>query len=452
MILPPGAHTTGPTDQGHHGSDPHAPGAPGRRVTVIGAGIVGVTTALALQIAGHAVTLLDRGAVAGGTSGGNAGAFAFSDIEPLASPGILRKAPGWLMDPLGPLSLRPGHAVRMLPWLYHFWRSGQPGRQAGAIAAQARLMDLSRAALDRLLPAVEGAALVRREGQLQVYEGAAEFRASLPAWELKRAHGIAFDLLGGPGALAEIQPGLAPRFTHAGFVPGWLNVTDPLLWTRHLAQSFVAAGGMIARGEVRGLTQRDHGVEIATPDGPRHADQVVVAAGAWSHRLARTLGDRIPLETERGYNTTFPDARIAEGIDLRTHVTFVRHGFVVSRVGEGLRIGGAVELGGLRLPPDYRRADVLVGKARTFFPGFDPTGGTRWMGFRPSMPDSLPAIGRSPRAPGVIYAFGHGHLGLTQSAATAELVAALAAGRQPALDLAPYAPLRFGGAPRGDGT
>ncbi|MBP0616789.1 NAD(P)/FAD-dependent oxidoreductase [Jiella mangrovi] len=417
--------------------------AGGSSVIVIGAGVIGVSAALALQQQGHAVTLLDRRGVANETSRGNAGAFAFTDVEPLASPGILFKAPKWLLDPLGPLSLRPAYALKMLPWARHFYAASRPRRYKASISAQAQLMKLSRAALERLIARVDGEPLMRREGQLQVYEGATEYRASLPAWELRRQHGIAFDLIESPGAIAEIQPGLAPRFTHAGFTPDWMNTVDPKLWTEHLAACFRAAGGVIDTSDVVSMAQQSDAVVLQTPAGVLQADQVVVAAGAWSHRLARTLGDRIPLETERGYNTTFP----TRSFDLRTHVTFNSHGFVVSKIGDGLRVGGAVELGGLELPPSYRRSEVLVQKAVQFLPGFDGTGGTQWMGFRPSMPDSLPAIGRSPRADRVIYAFGHGHLGLTQSAGTAELVADIVARRSPALDLAPYAPLRFGGRP-----
>ncbi|MGR3802800.1 MAG: NAD(P)/FAD-dependent oxidoreductase [Marinibacterium profundimaris] len=408
-------------------------------IIVIGAGIIGVTAALRLLADGHSVTLLDRGDVAGETSGGNAGAFAFSDIEPLAAPGILRKAPGWLLDPLGPLSLRPAYAVRMMPWLLHFWRSSQPKRHLASIAAQARMMDLSRRATETLIDSVDGQALIRREGQLQVYEGAGEYRESLSAWDLRRQHGVAFRLLESAGDIAEIQPGLSPRFTHAGFTPDWMNVTDPKVWTEHLARCFVNAGGQIRQAEVREMVQGDAGVSLMTDGETLTAGQVVLAAGAWSHRLARTLGERIPLETERGYNTTFPVC----DFDLRTHVTFPGHGFVVSRVGQGVWIGGAVELGGLNLAPNFDRSDVLVRKARAFLPGFDPQDGTRWMGFRPSMPDSLPAIGRSGRADRVIHAFGHGHLGLTQSAGTAEIVAAIAARRAPDIDISAFDPLRF---------
>ncbi|ARJ70206.1 FAD-dependent oxidoreductase [Paracoccus contaminans] len=408
-------------------------------VVVIGAGIIGVTAALALQKQGLRTCILDREGVACATSRGNAGAFAFAEVEPLASPGIMRKAPGWLLDPLGPLSLRPGHAARMLPWLLHFWRATSPARHEAAIAAQAGLMDLSRRALDDLIAQVAGEPLIRREGQLQVYEGRARFEASLPSWEQRRRHGIRFDLLESPGALAEIQPGLSPRFTHAGFTPDWINTVDPAAWTQHLARAFTEAGGRIEIAEVREVRPAQDGVALTTPAGTIRAGHVVVAAGAWSHQIARMLGHRIPLDTERGYNTTFPQA----SFDLRTHLTFSDHGFVVSRIGEGLRVGGAVELGGLRLPPNYRRADILVRKAAEFLQGLDPRGGTRWMGFRPSLPDSLPVIGRAPGADRVIYAFGHGHLGLTQSAGTAQLVAALVARREPGISLAPFHPQRF---------
>ncbi|MGR3697223.1 MAG: NAD(P)/FAD-dependent oxidoreductase [Roseovarius sp.] len=408
-------------------------------ILVIGAGIIGVTTALALQRDGHAVRILDRKGVAAETSRGNAGAFAYTDIEPLATPGILRKAPKWLLDPLGPLSIPPAYALPLLPWMLRFWRASWRDRYAAAVAAQASLMHQSRAALERLIADVSGEPLMRREGQLQVYEGEAAYRASLPAWNLRRQHGVRFDLLQSPGALAEIQPGLSPRFTHAGYTPDWMNTVDPARWTEHLAQQFVAAGGQIDIADVRALRQVGEGVEVETATGSIRADQVVLAAGAWSHHLARSLGDTIPLETERGYNTTFPTA----SFDLRTHVTFADHGFVVSKIGDGLRVGGAVELGGLRRAPNYKRAETLLRKACDFLPGFDPQGGTQWMGFRPSLPDSLPIISRAPRADRVIYAFGHGHLGLTQSAGTAELVAALAARRDPAIALTPFDARRF---------
>ena len=406
---------------------------------VVGAGVVGLSAALALQARGYLVSVLDREGPAAGASAGNAGAFAFSDILPLASPGILRKAPGWLLDPLGPLSLPPAYALRIAPWLLRFWRACSPARVAAATAAQAALMDLSRAELEPFLAATGTLAMLRKEGNLQVYESEAELTAALPGWRAREEHGIAFRHMTA-AEMAELQPGLAPRFTHGTFTPEWYAIADPKLFTLALADRFRAAGGVIERAEVVALRPLVDGVEVHQRDAvTRRAAQVVLAAGAFSHRIARTIGEAVPLETERGYNTTLP----ADAFDLRTQVTFGGHGFVVSRLTSGIRVGGAVELGGLDLPPNFRRSEAMLRKAQDFLPGLKPEGGVQWMGFRPSLPDSLPAIGRSRATPRVIHAFGHGHLGLTQSAGTARLVADLVAGATPAIDLAPFSPQRF---------
>ncbi len=412
------------------------------KIGVIGAGVIGVSTALALAGRGHAVTLFDREGVAAGASRGNAGAFAFTEIIPLATPGIMRKAPLWLFDPGGPLSIPPSYALRIAPWLAAFWRASLPDRYRASVAAQSALMAHSAAALERLVGAYGLESLLRREGQLQLYEGEGEYRASLPGWQERRAAGVRFELLESPAAIAGIQPGIAPRFTHAGYTPDWLNVVDPLLWVERLAEAFTRRGGRIERAAIRQIAASANEARIADGAGEWAFDRVVVAAGAHSRPLVRQLGLGLPLETERGYNTTLP----AGAFDLRTHVSFSGHGFVVSRVGEGIRVGGGVELGGLELAPRMARAQALLDKAATFLPGLKTEGGTQWMGFRPSMPDSLPVISAAPRSPAVVLAFGHGHLGLTQSAGTAELVADIVDGTAPAIDIAPYRASRFRGA------
>jgi len=408
-------------------------------IVVIGAGVIGITTALELQRRGHSVLVLDRDGVAAQASAGNAGAFAFAEVEPLATPGIMRKAPKWLLDPLGPLSIPPAYALKIAPWMYRFWQASRPKRYQDHLRAQVDLMDHSSAALTRLISDVDGEGYMQRDGQMQLYESAAEYRASLPTWELRRQHGIEFELLESPEAIAAKQPGLSPRFTHAGFTPNWMNTVDPKRWVKHLAQAFRDRGGRIETQDVRGLTVLENGVRVAIADGGIDATKAVVCAGAWSHHLARTLGDFFPLETERGYNTTLPEG----AFDLRMHLTFSGHGFVATRINGGVRIGGAVELGGLKLPPNFKRADVLLQKAAQFLPGLHTEGGTQWMGFRPSLPDSLPVISASPVAPDVIYAFGHGHLGLTQSAGTAELVGALIEDQPTQISLNPFSATRF---------
>lgn len=408
------------------------------KVIVIGAGVVGLSAAVMAQARGLSVTVVDREGPAAGASAGNAGAFAFTDILALASPGILRKAPKWLLDPLGPLSIPPAYALQIAPWLYRFWRACSPKAVAASTAAQTALMDLSRAELEPFLAATGTSGMLRKDGNLQVYENEAEFRASMPGWQARTAHGIDFRHMGAE-EMAALQPGLSPRFIKGTFTPGWWSIADPKLYVQALADHFRAQGGTILRAEVVGLNSQDAGVSIQTRGEPLIADRVVLAAGAFSHRIAATLGERIPLETERGYNTTLP----LDALDLRCQVTFGGHGFVVSRLSTGIRVGGAVELGGLSLPPNYKRSEAMLRKAKTFLPSLKTEGGKQWMGFRPSLPDSLPAIGRSKASPHVVYAFGHGHLGLTQSAGTARLVADLLTDVSPAINLTPFSPHRF---------
>lgn len=407
-------------------------------IVVIGAGVVGLSAALMAQARGFSVTVVDREGPAAGASAGNAGAFAFTDILPLASPGILRKAPKWLLDPLGPLTIPPAYALQIAPWLYRFWRACSPRAVAASTTAQTAMMDLSRAELEPFLAATGTLGMLRKDGNLQVYESEAELRASLPGWEARAAHGIAFQHMNA-AEMAEFQPGLSPRFTHGTFTPGWWSIADPKDYVLALAETFRAAGGRIRTAEVTSLSPQDGKVYIRTTGEPMIADKVVLAAGAFSHRIAASLGERIPLETERGYNTTLPPG----AVDIRCQITFGGHGFVISRLSAGIRVGGAVELGGLSLPPNYKRSEAMLKKAKSFIPALKTEGGRQWMGFRPSLPDSLPAIGRSKASPNVIYAFGHGHLGLTQSAGTGRLVADLLTDRTPPVDLTPFNPHRF---------
>lgn len=407
---------------------------------VIGAGIVGVAIALRLQRERRAVMLIDRERVAAQASRGNAGALAFSDILPLASPGILRKAPRWLLDPLGPLAIRPGYLVQLAPWLFRFWRASRRDRVRASTAAQAAMMELSAAETPAMLAAANAGDMLKSDGVLHLYESEAELTASQPGWQARAEYGIAFTHLHGPQAIARLQPGLSPALVAATFVPAWKTVSDPLLVTEALARQFMQDGGCVRRAEALALAPGQGGVTVQLRDAqPLVARHVVVAAGAWSHRLARTLAERIPLETERGYNTTLPPG----AFDLKRQLTFGGHGFVVTPLACGVRVGGAVEFAGLDAPPNFARAKALLAKAKRMMPELRTEGGVEWMGFRPSLPDTLPAIGRAAANERVIYAFGHGHLGLTQAAATARLVADIMAGRPAAIDLAPFCPQRF---------
>ncbi|MGE0502389.1 MAG: NAD(P)/FAD-dependent oxidoreductase [Rhizobiaceae bacterium] len=409
-------------------------------IVIVGAGIVGICCAAFLAEAGQSVLVVDRTGVCEETSSGNAAALAFSDVLPLAHKGMIRNLPRWLMDPLGPLAIPPTYLPRLLPWLWRFWRAGDPARYEASLAAQVSMMRLAEAEWMGLMERSGTRHMLREDGSLDLYESETEFRASLPGWAARARFGIAFRHVEG-NDLAALQPGLSEQFVKGTFVPGWKTVADPRLLGKALWAYAEEKGARFEKAVIESVERgpAGSGVRLDMQGGMREARRVVVAAGAWSHLIARRFGDSIPLETERGYNTTLP----ASAFDVKRQLIFSGHGFVITPLETGLRIGGAVELGGLSRPPKFARSKAMLEKARRFLPGLDPSGGREWMGYRPSLPDSLPVIGQSRHSPAVYYAFGHGHLGLTQAAATGRLIRDLVLGQSAALDLAPFSAQRF---------
>lgn len=412
----------------------------GTDLLVIGAGVIGMSAAVEAAARGLSVTVIDREGPAAGASAGNAGGFAFPEIDPMASPGKLLAAPRWLFDPLGPLSIPPRHAVHVLPWMLRFARECLPARVRAARRAQGALMLHARRTLEPFMQRAGTLHMLRKRGQIRVYESVRAFEAARRSYESAESEGWRFQWLTSPDEIAGIQPGLSPRFQRGIFTQDWWAISDPRDYVLALAEALRAAGGRIVRAEARAVLPADDSVAVQTTDGEMRASHVVIAAGIHATRLTRSIGQDFPLEAERGYNTTLPPG----AFDLRCHVTFDEHGFVAAPLSGGIRIGGAVELGGTELPPNFARARAMLRKAQDFMPGLRAEGGTEWMGMRPSLPDTLPVIGRAHRSPRVLFAFGHGHLGLTQSSATADIVIDLVQGRAPAVDIAPFSPDRFG--------
>jgi D-amino-acid dehydrogenase len=405
-------------------------------VVVIGAGIVGLSAAYHLHGDGHSVTVVDRDPDGDRASSGNAGGIGISEIVPASVPGLFWRVPGWLLDPLGPLSLRWRHFPALLPWLWRFLRSGNPAEVERLTSA---LAPLAIRCFDDLVPLLATLGLsdhLHRVGALTVYETTAGFLRDRAEWDLKRRHGIIAEEITGAQA-REREPALGPVVKHAVLTPQWAHVSDPQVITSQLRRGLMAHGVTVRRGEALGA----EGQMLRMADGGQvRFDTLVVTAGAWSGRLARSFGDRVLLESERGYNTTLS----RPGVQLRSEVIFGERKFVATPLAMGLRIGGAAEFAGLEAPPNYARCDALLALAALYLPGLRAEGRTRWMGHRPTTPDSLPVIGRSPSRPDVLYAFGHGHVGLTVGPTTGQLIAGLVAGRPSPLDLAPFSIERFG--------
>ncbi|GAB4069057.1 FAD-binding oxidoreductase [Ancylobacter sonchi] len=405
------------------------------RILVIGAGIVGLSCAHALRVEGHEVSVLDRDPPGDKCSFGNAAGIGVTEIIPASVPGLAWKVPGWLFDPLGPLSLRFRHFPKLVPWLRRFLKEGRWDR-VEAIAAS--LATLSARTYDDLLPLLAELDLtgdLHRVGALWVYETREGFEADMRFHRLRRRHGLVCEEMSGEEA-RRMEPALASSIRHAIMTPQWSNVSDPKRIVDRLRVHLEARGVTIVTGEAAGIAGR----EVLTKDGRRIGfDRLVVAGGAWSGRLARTIGDRALIESERGYNTTLP----SPGLSLSREVIFAERSFVATPIASGLRIGGAAEFAGLDAAPNYARSDALAELGRRFLPGLNTQGGTRWMGHRPTTADSLPVIGRSPKRDDVFYAFGHGHTGLTFGPTTGRLIAELVAGRPTSVDVAPFAIQRF---------
>ena len=409
------------------------------RILVLGAGVAGLATALPLVRAGRAVTVIDRLPPGGGSSFGNAGLLSPDTSVPVALPGMLRKVPGWLSDPMGPLVVRPSYFPRALPWLLRWIRAGRMDR---VLAISAAMRDLHVSTFDHwrgLLGADGFAEFIRRDGQVQVWDQSEETPAALMERELRSRQGIPTQVLGADD-LRQMFPGIARRISRGVLIPGNGNTVNPGRMVRRLAELFLAAGGQILAEQALKLIPREGGRWMVMTNIANHeADTLVVAGGAWSRGLIEPLGIRIPLETERGYHLFLPDANITP----RAPLLYKSRSFTLTPMEGGLRAAGTVEIAGLDAVPDERRAERLLAHVRTLFP--DIEGGTPrlWMGHRPSTPDSLPVLGPVETHPGLHLCLGHGHFGMTGGPPSGKLVSDLILGDTPGVDPEPYSARRF---------
>lgn len=405
------------------------------RAAVIGAGIIGLSVARALLAEGYAVTLVDPDPAGDKASFGNAGGLGVTEIIPAGGPGVLWKVPGWLADPLGPLTIRPRYLPRLLPWFRAFVKSCSAREQARITANLAALLAPVYADYLPLLDELRFRGELNQVGALWVYESEAGFKAAESERRAKRQHAIAFEDMDGAEARRR-EPALSKTIVKASFAPAWSHFNDP----KRLMEAFFRE--LIARGveTVAGTADAIDGKDLRLRGGRKVPfDILVVAAGAWSQRIAATIGDRVLLESERGYNLTIP----RPGVQLTREIIFAERSFVATPMTVGLRIGGAAEFAGLEAPANYARSHALATLAKRYLPDLSTEGGLHWMGHRPATPDSLPVIGVSPARDDVVYAFGHGHIGLTLGPTTGRLVADLVARRQPSIDLTAFRPSRF---------
>lgn len=411
----------------------------GQNIVVIGAGIVGATTALALQRDGHKVILIDREGPCAGASFGNAGAIVNASCAPTAMPGIVFDVLRMIGRPLSPFTIRLSYFPRALPWMLRFLNES---RRSRVYANAKNLHALTKTAADSWYTLISDTSLVdllRPADWLKVYESDASFSRTAFARLLMDKLDVPYEILD-PAGVQDLEPRLAPIFTHGLLVRDGLLIIDPGKMTRGMVDLFLSRGGRLQRFTAERLEIGTDNIVIHDQSDSLSAEKIVIAAGAWSRDLALQVGDRVPLDTERGYHLMLP---VSSSALLTRPVMSADNSFVLSPMDEGLRLTSQVEFAGLDAAPDYSRVRSLIPAVKRMLPGIDTAEQSVWMGCRPSLPDSLPVLGYATQCDRVIYAFGHQHLGMTLGPRTALITADLIAGRDPQIDLRPYRADRF---------
>jgi len=410
------------------------------RIAVVGAGIVGVSCALHLQRLGATVILCDRqepGDV-DAASYGNGGILARSAVVPVATPGILLKAPSMLFSADGPLFLRWSYVPRLLPWLVPYLRSSSRKSVEHIARNLAPLLFDSVDEHRALAQGTEAGRWLRSCEYLYLYESRGAFERDAFGWELRREHGFQWDTLEGD-AIREFDPVLSSQYEFAVVLKDHGTIASPGTYVNDLAKGFAAAGGEVIRTNIQQVDTSAEGVVLRTDGDDIRADKVVIAAGAWSHLLAAKLGANVSLESERGYHLELSGANKQPSVPVMD----AARKFVATPMGGTLRLAGILEFGGLNAPASTGPTDLLLRGAKAMLPGLEYQSKRTWLGHRPAPADSLPVIGPAPASRQVYFAYGHHHVGLTAGPKTGRIVAQHVMGLQPNVDLDAYRCDRF---------
>jgi len=414
--------------------------SPAGRIVVVGAGMVGVCCAMWLKRSGHDVVLIDRLEPGNGATYGNACAFATYACVPINSPRIPLQVPGLLFKRDTPLWIDWSEILSMTPWLLRFLANCRAGKVARIAANLGTLLSHAEAGAAPIFKGCDVEPLLSRKGCLYLYGTEKDFEAAKAEIRTRKQQGVKFDLLDRSGAL-RLEPNLSADFFAGLHFTEAFQYLDPRAVAQKIAAGFVAAGGQIRKANVKRIRQmNDRSLRLETDGEPVFCEQVVISAGAWSRDLLDGLTEDLPLGTERGYHVNFKGQQSL----LNRPVGWASGGFYMTPMSEGLRVAGTVELGGLSERKNLAALNYLARSARRVLSSLPEQPDDTWLGFRPSMPDALPMIGRSVRTPEVIFAFGHQHIGVTLAGITGKIVASIADGAPPPFDISPFSPQRFG--------
>jgi len=409
-----------------------------KKVAVVGAGIVGLSCALWLQIKGFSVILIDPEKPGSGTSYGNAGTIATYGCIPVNNPTIFKRLPSLLFSENSPLSIDLHYALTHLPWLISFLKNCRTARVARTIRILGKLLQKTHQGLDPLIELSDSRHLLSQQGCLQVFKTRQELVNVQADIQARRDQGVEFTELDS-GQVSELEPALKLPVVKGLLFDKASHVVNPQSLTTRYFESFIARHGRYIKQRALAVEHETDSLRVILEDGETlSADRVVITAGAFSAQIKGTGAHRLPLDTERGYHVQYADRQSL----LSRPVSWVAAGLYATPMERGLRFAGTVEIAGQGQVMNPRNLAFLVRKSREMFDLPDKPD-QEWLGFRPTFPDALPVIGYSPHSEYILFAFGHNHLGLTLAGITGKLIAELLNQEEPSQKLKAFSSRRF---------
>jgi len=405
-------------------------------IAVVGAGIVGICSAYFLNKSGFQVTLIDKNDPGSMTSYGHACTFADYACVPVNSPDLFREIPSMLLSKNGPLAVDFLYAIKNFAWAFKFLQNCTTKKVNYISDSLGSLLNHSSVSYDEIFSDVSVSQYIKNEEALYLYSNQKEFLNAKKTNEIRKRNGVKIKTLS-KNDILDLEPNLAPIFYNGQLFVGSRHTTNPLAISKKIFQTFIDNGGMFIKKNIENITPQESSITLSYNNNDHNFDKVVICAGSWTNNLTKKFGERFPLDTERGYHVMFDNHDL-----INRPVGWSQSGFYLVQHEEGLRAAGTVEIAGLHKPENKKRTKMIEDQARKLLPQLKEVKST-WLGFRPTLPDSLPVIGKSQKNKNIIYGFGHQHIGWTLGAVTGKIINSICSNRIPNINVDPFSPSRF---------
>ena len=408
-----------------------------KNIAVIGAGIVGICSAYFLKKSGFNVTLIDKEKPGTMTSFGHACSFADYANVPVNYPGLIWDIPSMLLRKDGPLAIDLFYILKNLPWAISFLKNCNKEKVNEIASSLTNLLKHSQISYDEIFQDVDVSEYISHEENLYLFDSKKSFEDNEYANVIRKNNNVKVRNLN-KNEVKELEPNIADVYYAGQIFKGSRHTTNPLAISNKIFDKFLELGGIYINQNVKNIIQKENKIELRLEDKNFYFDKIIVSTGAWSNQIANKFGDKFPLDTERGYHILFDTNEKL----INRPVAWSESGFYLIQIHDGIRAAGTVEIAGLKKPPNKKRLAMIERQSRKVLPQLREVKST-WMGRRPTLPDSLPVIGKSQNNNNVIYAFGHQHVGWTLGAVTGKIIDSLSKDQVPNIDISAYAPDRF---------